>query len=95
MAGKQPVFAIDCDRADGAFDDVGVHLDTAVLQEAYEAVPVIEPVADRLAASRDDGAGRSVPSAGGSAQSPRRARQKAGSPQPATHRDHREARRSS
>src|SRR5439155_7318481 len=48
VACKQAVLSVECDRPDGPPDDVGVHLDAAVLEEAYETVPVIEPVADRF-----------------------------------------------
>ena len=48
VAGEQAVLAVKRDRADGSLDDVGIHLDAAVLEEAHEAVPMIESVADRL-----------------------------------------------
>ena len=47
-AGEESVLAVEGDGADGAFDDVGVDLDAAVVEEAGEAFPARERVADRL-----------------------------------------------
>ena len=47
-AGEERVLAVERDRADGALDGVGVDLDPAVVEEAREALPARERVADRL-----------------------------------------------
>lgn len=46
--GEESILAVQCDRPDGAFDDVGVDLDAAVVEEAGEPLPPREGVADRL-----------------------------------------------
>lgn len=38
-AGKERVFTVQGNRPDGAFDDVGVNLDPAVIEEAGQARP--------------------------------------------------------
>ena len=47
-AREESVLAIEGDRADRTLDGVGVDLDPAVVEEAREAVPVRERVADGL-----------------------------------------------
>ena len=47
-AGEQSVLAIERDRPDGALDDVVVDLDAAVVEEARQALPARQRVADRL-----------------------------------------------
>ena len=47
-AGEQSIFAIEGDRADRTFDCVGIDLDPAVVEEAAEALPTREGIADRL-----------------------------------------------
>ena len=47
-AGEERVLAVERDRADGAFDHVAVDLDAAVVEEAGQAFPARERVADRL-----------------------------------------------
>ena len=45
---KQGVLSVQCDRADGALDDVGVDLNASIIEEAREAFPARECIADRL-----------------------------------------------
>src|SRR5262245_1065786 len=45
-AGEEMIFAPERDRPDCAFDDIGVDLDAAVVEEASKAVPARERVAD-------------------------------------------------
>ena len=45
-AGEERVFAIERDRPDGALDHVGVDLDATVVEEAREALPAREGIAD-------------------------------------------------
>src|ERR1700733_12402486 len=52
MTGKQCILAIEDKRADASLDDVGVELDTAVIEEPGEPVPVVERVADVLGDGR-------------------------------------------
>ena len=47
-AGEERILAIERDRPDGALDDVGVDFDPAVIEEAGEARPSRESVADSL-----------------------------------------------
>src|SRR5271169_3045620 len=44
--GEEGVFPRQGLRAHGTLDDVGVNLDAAVVEEAHEALPVVEGVAD-------------------------------------------------
>jgi hypothetical protein len=46
--GEERVLAIERDRSDGALDHVAVDLDAAVVEEAGQAFPARERVADRL-----------------------------------------------
>ena len=41
VAGEECVFAIEYDRADAAFDDIGVKLDAAIFKKAAESVPMV------------------------------------------------------
>ena len=45
-ASEECVFSVQSDRPDRAFDDVGVDLDTAVVEEAGQALPARERIAD-------------------------------------------------
>ena len=47
-AGEEMIFAPERDRPDCAFDDIGVDLDAAVVEEAGDALPAQERVADGL-----------------------------------------------
>ncbi len=47
-AGEQVVLAAEGDGADGALDRIGVELDAAIVQEASQAVPARECIADRF-----------------------------------------------
>ena len=47
-AGEERVLAIERDRPDGSLDGVGIDLDAPVVEEAGEALPAGERVADRL-----------------------------------------------
>src|SRR3546814_13471544 len=47
--GKQGIFAIASQRPDRSFDGIGVEVDATVIDEALEAVPAGECVADRFA----------------------------------------------
>src|SRR5580698_9575795 len=46
MARKERVLAIEYDRPDPAFDDIGVEFDAAVVEETGEPVPVVQAVTD-------------------------------------------------
>jgi len=46
--GEECILAIDGNGSDRPFDDVGIDLDTAVVEEAGEPFPLREGVADRL-----------------------------------------------
>src|SRR5580692_9737434 len=46
MARKERVLAIEYDRPDPAFDDIGVEFDAAVVEETSEPVPVVQAVKD-------------------------------------------------
>ena len=48
VAGEQAIFSIQRDRAHRSLDTVSIHLDATVVEETYEAVPVVEAIADRL-----------------------------------------------
>ena len=48
MAGEERVFAIEHDRPDSAFDDVGVELDAAVIEEVDEPFPMVQAIAQIL-----------------------------------------------
>jgi hypothetical protein len=48
VARKKAILFCHCDQAICPLDTVGVHLDAAVVQEAYQATPALETVADRL-----------------------------------------------
>ena len=45
-AAEERILAVECDRPDGALDHVGVDLDAAVVEEAAEALPTREGVAE-------------------------------------------------
>lgn len=47
-AGEECVLAIEGDGADGPLDDVGVDLDATLVEEARQASPARERVADRF-----------------------------------------------
>ena len=47
-AREQCIFPVECDGADGAFDGVVVELDAAVIDEARQALPARQGVADGL-----------------------------------------------
>src|ERR1700680_2439908 len=47
-AREECVFSVQSDRPDCAFDDVGVDLDTAVVEEAGQTLPTRERIADRF-----------------------------------------------
>jgi len=49
MTRKERVFAVEGYGADGVFDRVGVHLDTAISQEDLQAIPVPMDVGELLA----------------------------------------------
>ena len=46
--GEESVLAIERNGSDGAFDDIGVDLDAAVVDKAGQALPARERIADRL-----------------------------------------------
>src|SRR5574337_817912 len=48
VAGEEGVLAIEHDRPDSAFDDVGVELDAAVIKKTREPVPIVQAVTDVL-----------------------------------------------
>ena len=43
---EQRIFPIECDRTDGAFDGIVVELDAAIIDEARQALPTRESIAD-------------------------------------------------
>src|SRR3546814_16052616 len=45
-SGEQMVFPAECHRTDGAFDRIGVEFDAAVVEEAGQAGPPSERIAD-------------------------------------------------
>jgi hypothetical protein len=45
-AGEEMVFAPECNRAEGALDDIGVDFYAAVIEESNKAVPAREGVTD-------------------------------------------------
>src|SRR5271166_5091990 len=47
-AGEESIFSIQCDRTDRPFHDVAVDLDAAVIEEADQAIPARQGIADRL-----------------------------------------------
>ncbi|AJA65714.1 UNVERIFIED_ORG: hypothetical protein M2195_004325 [Bradyrhizobium japonicum] len=47
-AREQAILSCNCLRSDGALDDVGVELDAAVEQEAFEDGTARDSIADRL-----------------------------------------------
>ena len=47
-AGEQSILAGQGERPDGAFDDVVVDLDAAIVEEQAQALPARQRVADRL-----------------------------------------------
>ena len=44
-ACEQGIFSAQCNRPDGALDDIGVNLDAAIVQEPKETLPVARGVA--------------------------------------------------
>lgn len=44
--GEECLFAVQSDQPDHAFDDVGIDLDAAVMEEAGEALPTRKYIAD-------------------------------------------------
>jgi hypothetical protein len=48
VAREETVFAIQCNGTHCPLDAIGVHLDPAVVEEADQAVPAGQPVADRF-----------------------------------------------
>ena len=46
---EQGVFAVEGKRADGTLDGVVVEIDPAIIEEAREAIPAFEGIADRFA----------------------------------------------
>ena len=60
MAGEECIFAIENNRPDATFDDVGVELDAAVVEETREPVPVVQAVADLLGDRRLGGDAREL-----------------------------------
>jgi hypothetical protein len=46
--GKERILSIEGNRADRAFDDIGVDLDATVVDEADQALPVRQRIADRF-----------------------------------------------
>lgn len=59
-AGEQGVFAVESQRADGALDCVVVEIDATIVEEACQATPSFEGVADRFA---ELGLGADLPAA--------------------------------
>src|SRR6516165_1377333 len=49
MTGKEAILSCHRDQTICALDTIGVHLDAAIFQEAYQAWPTLEPVTDCLA----------------------------------------------
>src|ERR1043166_5635333 len=48
VTGEECVLARESLRAHRAFDDVGIEIDAAVVEEAGQAFPVLERITDRL-----------------------------------------------
>jgi len=51
-ACEERVFPVQGDRPDGPLDRVGIELEAAIIEEAGEAVPQRQRVADRLGQAR-------------------------------------------
>ena len=49
VTGKERVFAVQGDGADGPLDGIGVHLDAAIGEEHAKAIPVFGDVLERFA----------------------------------------------
>jgi hypothetical protein len=47
-SGEERILAVDGDRPDSAFDDIGIDLDPAVIDEENEAIPAAKAITDRL-----------------------------------------------
>jgi hypothetical protein len=52
VASEQCIFAIENKRTNTSFDNVGIELDAAVVEEAGEAFPVVQGVADAFSDRR-------------------------------------------
>ena len=48
-AGEQGVLAVEGERTDGALNGVVVEIDATIVEEARQAIPAFEGVADRFA----------------------------------------------
>ena len=46
--GKEGVLSAKSDGAHGAFDDVCIQFEAAIVEEADQALPVVQGIADRL-----------------------------------------------
>lgn len=46
--GEESVLAVEGNRPDSTFDDVGIDFDPAVINEPDEALPAAEAIADRF-----------------------------------------------
>jgi hypothetical protein len=63
ISGEERIFAIEHDRPDSAFDDVGVELDAVVIEEADEPFPMVEAIAQILGEAGLAGRRRGDPAA--------------------------------
>jgi hypothetical protein len=61
VASEQCVFSIENNRAHASFDDIGVELDAAVVEETGEPVPVVQGIADVFGDRRLGGDARELP----------------------------------
>jgi hypothetical protein len=52
VAGEQGILSRQGQTSDRTLDRVGIDLDAAVIQEAAEAIPVVEAVAERPSSMR-------------------------------------------
>jgi hypothetical protein len=48
VAGEERIFSIQNDGPDASFDDVGIELDAAVVEETGEPLPMMLGVADSV-----------------------------------------------
>jgi hypothetical protein len=48
VAGEECVLAIQHNRADASFDNVGVEFDATIVEETGEPIPMMQAVADRF-----------------------------------------------
>ena len=61
MASEERILAIEYDRPDSAFDDIGVEFDAAVVEETDKPVPMVQAATDVLGDRRLGGDAGKLP----------------------------------